>query len=466
MKLPARLHWAQQHRHSLILASIYASGLLMFAVILLFVHRLPHSDDFAFQEQIKPFPTLFEWLNYRYNSWSGRIFAESFTYLFSPAPLLLWKLVSFVLYAVFSGFTFLYYLLFTTKRTRIKDYVMMGFALVLPLAMDDHVLKEGMLWVTGSMNYFWIATFALIALYPLLYYLRYRHLPHWLFVSISLPGAVIAASSQEQIGIAVIGVLISTLGYVLYSHRYSDNKALSYLVLLLFLMVASFAFDILAPGNKLRISAEIMARLPDFYTIPLVDHIHYGYRWFLDTFINRSGFLLLFYWFLLLVLFWDKGKQAKLDKRDISVGVVLALATLFGSLKGYGASVYLFNFHAIWHYQAPLHTYVTIIVWTTALLATACAPLILYRKKIFGYLLSLLFVLVVFLTILITLSPTMYASGFRVFYVPSVVLMFLAYLLIDRIYDQRRQVAYMLLGALFCLAGAQYVLLIGKILSH
>ena len=436
---------------------IYSVGLLLFGILLVFIQRLPKSDDFVFQIQIQPFPTLFDWIQYRYETWSGRIFAETFVYIFSPLPLYFWKIVSLLLYALFSGYTFLYYVLFTKKRSHIKDCLMMALAMVLPLIIDTHVLMDGMLWVTGSMNYFWLAAFALVAFYPVAYIVIKKHAPHWAVTVIGLLSAVVAASSQEQVGAVVTTLSLVFTCYVFFIVN-KRKKFPVYLSAFTLVFIVAFLFGITAPGNHERLHAETLLRIPDFYTVPLLAHIQYGYRWLIDALINHLGFLLITSWVLLLALFASKKRGNKLDKLDYAVMTILGVSVLFVCLRGYEAVSYWFNFYPTWKANPPHRSFIVLLPWTAALLATLVAPIVLYRKNAKGPLLSLLFGATFASTAIITLAPTVYASGLRTLYVPSIILIFVVYILFDSATDQYKKFGYIVFTAIVCLAASQYIL--------
>lgn len=436
---------------------IYSVGLLFFGILLVFIQRLPKSDDFVFQIQIQPFPTLFDWIQYRYETWSGRIFAETFVYIFSPLPLYFWKIVSLLLYALFSGYTFLYYALFTKKRSYIKDCLMMALALVLPLIMDTHVLMDGMLWVTGSMNYFWLAAFALVSFYPVAYFVIKKHAPHWAVTTVGLLCAVIAASSQEQVGAIATTLSLLFSGYVLFIVN-KGRKFPIYLSSFTLVFVVAFLTGITAPGNHERLQAETLLRIPDFYTVPLLDHITYGYRWFIDALINHLGFLLVASWVLLLALFANKKHAQRLDRLDYAVMAILGISVLFICLRGYEAVSYWFNFYPTWKASPPHRSLIVLMPWTIALLTTLVAPIVLYRNSAKGALLSLLYGATAASTAIITLAPTVYASGLRTLYIPSIVLMFVVYILFDTTVDQNKKLGYIVFTAIVCLAASQYAL--------
>lgn len=290
-------------------AIIFFIGLALFSILIILTGRLPKTDDTIFQTQILPYHTIFDWVIYRYQNWSGRIFPESFVYIFSPAPLYFWKIVSIISYAVFTAMIFMYGRLFYNKRDKQKDLIMLALAFCIPFLMHTDVLGSGIFWVTGSMNYFWIATLGLVGFYPIAYYVARRRLAHWVVIMLGMLASIIASCSQEQVGAILAGLSFVFLLYELYERKKKNSPFPTYLIIAITVIIASFLVGVLAPGNAVRVKLETLHWLPDFYTIALPQHIEYGYRWFLEAVVIHTGFLLVISWGLLALLFIKKQNK-------------------------------------------------------------------------------------------------------------------------------------------------------------
>jgi len=454
--------WKSEKGYYLKLTSIFLVGILLFSILLLITERRPESDDMVFQLQIQPYPDLLSWLDFRYHTWSGRLIPDTFVYFFSQAPLILWKIVSLILYVIFSGTIFLYYKLFSKKQPPRKDYLMLGLALILPVLMSAGAYVDGVLWVSGSMNYFWIAAFGLVGLYPLVYWINKKEPANLPITLIGLFLTVVAASSHEQVGAVFIGLALGCFGYALFNKDFRD-KPRKVLYPLLFLVVAgiSFALNLTAPGNKLRLDAETLRWLPDLYSVPVLERINYSARWLIDTVVNQSAFLMGLSIVLLLVLFMKKQKK---DMLDYIFSTLLAVFALLLFTKGLESVSYWFTFYPVWASpDITLISYIPLVFWVFALTLVVISPLILYRKEKIGFLISVLYGAFVASIAIVTLSPTMYASGPRVLYIPSLVLFFICYVLFEKVFEKQIKAFFILFAgtALFFLS--QYLLIILKV---
>jgi len=454
-----------EKHHNKLLFVTYITGIFAFALLVLLVTRRAGSDDTIFQTQIQPYHTVFDWLSYRYANWSGRIFSESFVYVFSHLSVWAWRIVTILLFAAFSGVLFMYYRLFTKERNRRKDLITLVLAIILPFLMDTGTLFDGIFWVTGAINYFWMTTLTLVAFYPIAHYTVQRFHPHWLVTILSLISGIIAASSQEQAGLVLVSLSFIFTAYLLVATlRHTFKKIPLYLFVFCIVFTTSLFISISAPGNKIRLQEETLVWLPDYYTTPLPQHIEYAYRWFLDAIINHTGFLLVGSWLLLLLLFIKKQSKDLLDRICI---VGLGIFFILTLTKGFDATAYWFTFYATWHPQIPhKFSFLVLIPWTIVLLATMAAPIILYRKNIRGYLVAILYAATFLSTALLTLSPTMYASGVRILFTPSIVLIMIIYFLFAAVYDtykqQRIEAGLLLVSSL---VASQYILLATKIVT-
>lgn len=450
-------------KHLLILFSIFLAGVASFALLTVLNHRIEGSDDTIFQTQILPYANVIDWIQYRYANWSGRIFSEGLVYLLSPAPFFIWQILTVFMYGLFSALAFLYYCLFTIKRTPVKDYIMLIFALTALFLMHNAVISDGAIWMTGSIVYFWMATLGLLGLYPIVYSLIRKKHPHILGTIIAIPSLIIATGSQEQVGALLVGLLAVFLAYSVY--RFIKKvRGFPWLGALFFILATgSFAISLHAPGNHIRLELELVRWLPDFYTTPLIDRIHYSYRWFLDAVINHTGFVLIISWLSLAALFFSKQRKNTWDYFFI---FVFLTAGIFALAKGSEWIGYWFEFYATWK-PTMIHSVggFNIIPWAGILIATVIAPLFLFKRQSLGVLLTLLILAAFAATALMVLSPTMYASSWRSLFIPSVVLFFVAYILVDRVLDAYWNSRYLILTTIVGLSLSQYIYQIARLRS-
>jgi hypothetical protein len=426
-------------------------------------HRLSGSDDYIFQQQIKPYPTLWSWLDYRYHSWSGRFFSEAFMYIFSPLPLFFWKIVNIVMYIVFCFYVFLIHRLVSRKPAAFNTIITLCLACAVPYLMSTYAFHGGTLWVTGAMAYYWIFVCGLVGVYPVVHAVFSHSLPKWYYSVVGGVGLIVATTSQEQIGAIIVALLL--FFNILLIAKYLQKKLLFSVLIIpsIFFVAACLGFlaSISAPGNDARMSAEILRWLPDFHTIPIALRANYSLRWFLDAFINHTGFLMPLFWTGLAGVLYVQGKRTLLHYLAI---LGLVLLTIVTALKGYLPFSLLFNFHAQW--DAPTFSFKSnalLLAWVGTLTLTLLCTLLVKDIKI--RLTSLLSIGgAIAATLLVALSPTMYASGARTLFVPSMAIAASIITLYYTLMTKRTELLFTAGALIGLLALAQYVFLLATII--
>ncbi|AJA47805.1 hypothetical protein CPAST_c17350 [Clostridium pasteurianum DSM 525 = ATCC 6013] len=421
-------------KRKLILFLIFIIGFALFALLVHYVHR-GGGDDANFPILIKKY-NLLGWLKYRYDTWSGRLASETYCYIFGYLPLYFWKISNLIHYGILTFFLYKYYELFNKHRNNKRDYIMAVFCIILPFGMNFGALCDGAFWVTGAMNYLWITAAGIASFYPILYYSINKQYPHLFFRIIALFFGFVAGSSQEQVGTTLLVFCILFLIYIFFICR---KKSL-FLIIETIVVFFSFLLNYFSPGNSLRFTNEVKARIPDFLTILPYQRLEYSYRWIMDALINHMGILLILTWILLIILLVNKSKKKIIDLISM---VILIVAILSIAVKSNISQ--FFNFQAKWGILTFSKTsYIAMAFWSFILIFTIIAAYSLYNFKIKGLAVVLLILAAYASTSLMIFSPTMYESGCRTMFVPSIILCIAILLLINDCITKYKKYALLL----------------------
>ena len=198
-----------------------------------------------------------------------------------------------------------------------------------------------------------------------------------------------------------------------------------------------------ASGNVLRIQQEINNWLPDMLTVPTAVRAESSIRWFMDIIINHTGASLSIVWCLLCIMLWRLHKKVLAIMGFASVFLLAKTIMLDVELMMLLRKVHfggIVNFHASWRYVGGFTQWIPVIFWLCALVLTVAAIAVVFgirsRQKaaicITGCLLAAT------ATAMLWVSPTMYASGYRVVHVASLLLMLVVLLLIDKLGELKR----------------------------
>lgn len=216
------------------------------------------TDDKYFSEVLQN-RSLFEFLKYRYETWSTRLAIESVLVLTINHKLI---------YKLIISLCFFNTVLFLTKiggSGRRLNGIMVFFCAVLLLSIPNPVLTEVIWWVTGAYNYLMPAAFALPALY--IYFFREKFSVFVRLLSLLL---LIPAFSSEQILICFVLplIIIQTI----------KNKDFSFYNILFFLVSIGYViFVIISPGNKFRFFTSMSFYYPDHIHLNFVDKLALGF---------------------------------------------------------------------------------------------------------------------------------------------------------------------------------------------
>lgn len=400
-----------------------AAVTVAFVFLLSRVTRMPGTDDYAFAEHIAQFPSAWAWISERYATWSGRVVPEAWLYVYSGAPLWWWQVTAAVLTLLFLALLLGIAALVDPRALSAPVILVSGGLLFL---MDDTVLHGGYLWVTGAMNYFWAVPFALAAIYPMLrLYLRDDAPRPWILMVAALSGLV-AAVSSEQVG-AVLAVLfaVALVDRLLVAARGGSRRNAAAVGMLFTFALAGFLVLMLAPGNALRSEFDAEYWLPEFFEVPLSTRLHSAVRFVVDGLVNRTGVALPAIWMALLTIALRRQGESPLMRGAVGLTALTGLALTV--LHPLNAGNRLFDLKATW--RAPLDGWIdsaVLVMWILILVATALSPLLLLRSY-GGWLLSLLIAAGIASLAVITTSASMYASGPRVVFIPSLLLLLCFY---------------------------------------
>ncbi|MTD42414.1 hypothetical protein GIX45_28065 [Erwinia sp. CPCC 100877] len=397
---------------------------LLFILTLLYLMKFKidmSTDDGWFMEVHKK-RSLFDYLHWRYNCWSARLFPEAMLYLIFMVPLLVhhvisacaWFLYSFSLVRIFNG---------TVSR---KNFLVAFLSLGL---MDICVMKNSLFWITGAINYLWPLALGLFSLIPYAdNFFRNKKTVIWPYI---IP-ALIFSFSNEQLLVCVIGVVLVYHIAILVKKK----KENFFLLLPTILFLLGFIFMFFAPGNTHRMKQEIIVWMPDFDKLPLFLRILKGSSWLFEGW--QTKLLLLFILILVISLTIDASK---------TLSKITAAYTVFLCLLAYNFPHRFMNFHYIlegkWveplkagnlFNKALFSSLLPYVLWGSLFGLVIVVSILVAEKKVF---IGLSYCAALFAAAMLWFSPTMYASGARVFMCSSIFLIIILYILYQQTLENK-----------------------------
>ena len=140
--------------------TIVCVSFILYFCLVWIVQRSTGGDDVNFVKRSYEY-SLIEWLKMRYLTRSGRIVPEIFIWIFAHIPLLFWKVYTLICCILMAGYMYKYAILFGNRRS----IPLIAMCVLSPFLMNFGAFVDGTLWVTGAMNYLWVAVPGVVGMY-------------------------------------------------------------------------------------------------------------------------------------------------------------------------------------------------------------------------------------------------------------------------------------------------------------
>lgn len=399
------------------------------------LHSMMPGDDFWFHEVSRTY-SLIDYLKLRYMNWTGRISAEvGFYYIFMDDAFL-WKFIN-PLFVTLTSYSISRIILGKKdykERYMINWYICIGIFL-----LSKHVILNSIMWITGSIVYLWMVLAALLAFIPFADALDKNYSKKFNILYIFC--GIFAALGEEQVALVLLAFVTITNIYIYIR----DKKLYKYLILENFFILVGSVILFIAPGNTARNRDEIINWLPNYPLYSIWEIGFYGFQWFLNLLLNDSKII---FFLVLLVLSISLYKKSRGFKNKLSIiipmaGCILIFCSIIFSLDIFISDLikkkieFPYIYHEIWNnfssFNVPENPYavnntvnldkltaIKFIVWTIIIFTVPYFIVQLYNFSIRGIYISLAYIAGICSVIIMFVSPTIYASGERTFFVLAI----------------------------------------------
>ncbi|WP_414499809.1 DUF6056 family protein [Zymobacter sp. IVIA_12111.31 C1] len=370
---------------------------LMFFFKLCYGHYVNMADDVWFSNVHDSQSNIFVWLKDRYFQWTSRIPIEFFLVLLIT-HFKIWVFINSFMFASLV-LCITYYLNLGLKKLLISSVLVFGLVL---WGMPKSVSFEAAIWMTGSFNYLWPVALAAIS-YLCLY--KYFLCNSRLFVILSCIFVFLSSFNEQMAVVNFSSILISIVYF-----RLSGSK---YLFLLPPLLSVCIVLVIIAtcPGNMARYNIETAAWFEGFNSIGLFGKLVLGCNLYVDALVSKHSVVPLLsslalikvcnsFWAKCIAIFWS----------------VVFLATLIVS-----PDAIRLNENDVLTFLPLMRAFLA----TLYLISVICAVSISRSFDKSSLVIVICFVCSAASIVFMGLSPTIYASGKRVFFVYYVIMIFL-----------------------------------------
>ncbi|MBP2197848.1 DUF6056 family protein [Pantoea cypripedii] len=365
-----------------------------------------YSDDVWFSNQAHT-PDIFQWLVIRYQTWSSRTPIE-----FALLKIINHKQTWAFLNAFFIAITVCSFSAIVAKNKKEVILSSLTFLLIILFTIKKGFINEGILWMTGSVNYLWPFALAILGFALLKRCTTEQHLyRNALFTAIIF----FLSSFSEQL--VVINLFLLPTIALLYRGPVQKMALLSLATTLL-----ALTYIILSPGNANRLHLEIGRWMPDFVNLNFVDKVLMGLNLAFDQMFTVQPIAVGII-YLCLALILRNNKKAQI------FSLLLLIATIILSLierRVFATS----NFDAIYKFSSENITSTfaiaraaTVIIFA---LATTLLVFLAQQERKAAWLIAIAYIVSYSGTVMLGLSPTIYASEQRVLMVSGMMVSALA----------------------------------------
>lgn len=453
-------------------------GLLVIAFfgVFCFIH---YSDgDDAFFAEATSTMSYFEYLGHRYLTWTGRMGGESLVYVaFGIGGIWFWRVVNALMVVALP----LLMLRLSTlsvglrlcdccssgvSQKHLDNWNILRLLVVLfsgYLLMDVMTFGHSAVWVNGSIFYTWSIVCGLLALIPAAKYFYGCGFKTW-ELAYAFPLSIIAAMSVEQIGAVVFAFIFVAL----VAGKRNGKKIHWGLVAQLLLILVSMIVLIGAPGNDIRIAAVFDGWITrDYLAMSTGQHLFITYQWLVSSFANEGRLFFLCIWVAGMMLLAERGQCTPKWFVPTSFFVLVALLPFANVHFLSNVGIDDINIVALdvlpsWSALTPMNV-VALFWWTLAVAFTV--PFLWKVSKSIMVLLA--FAAGVASEAIMYFSPTIYASGERVYYMTSLLFVFIMVLFWLKLKNEKLKNLYVisvvLLGVMNILVQATEI--VGKLIN-
>lgn len=286
-----------------------------------------------------------------------------------------------------------------------------------------------------------------------------------LIKNIILIFAAILGGNMEQASLVMLCFGLATNIYVFIR----DKKIKLDLIIFNLFILINTAILFLAPGNYARSASEKLTWFGEWDMISFTTKLMMGTNLLLNQLFNKEVMLMLLLIFLINIVVWKKYKNI-LFKALSAIPMIIIIIKLIEKvcyIFNFNINLFLFNLLNVQNLNILNFNNIKIFLPTSILL---CALLIVPILFLFvfdtlemRYLSIILYVAAICSALSISVSPTIYVSGARVFFVADILLIVIITLILSEFFKRWNVNIYLIL-LFIILSINSFILYIRKIL--
>ena len=394
--------------------------------------------------------SLLAYLKERYTGWTGRIVIESIMVPMFAYNIWIWRILNTIMTIILAlGIYKLIPDKYTKQLTSSKRLLIKSIICISIFSLPDDVFSSAISWITGSYNYLWTMACGILSILPFKYALFNEKFDKRWYVLLVF--TVILGCNMEQVSLVVLCFALITNIYVFIR----DKKINVGLVIFNIFILINTAILFLAPGNYERANKEIISWFGQWDMISLPVKLMMGTNLFLEHIFDKNIILLALLVILLNIAIWKKYKSIAIRLLAfIPMGtVIIKFIEIQLNSRNINTDFFMFKLLNIQNLNILNYNEIKIFLPTSILL---CIILIIpvifilvFDKIEMKYFSIILYLAAICSALSISISPTIYASGERVFFVTDILLIISSVLLLNEVLRKWKMNIYVILTFVF-----------------
>lgn len=352
--------------------------------------------------------SIFQWCKEFYCNWGGRVPLQLLDIIFLYHSIKFWRFFNTVIMTVYTVYTVKIAKLFNKDITDKSLFLLTTFQMNLFVFMPQPTFNDGAIWITGSFNYLLPCAMLIMSLYPYIANIKEVKISKLGYI-LSYLSVFLCCYAEQTAAVFICMALICLL--IQFIQKKCVSKGL--VALLLFGFINCIVM-FMAPGNQARYDAELICWYQTFDTYNMFDKIVVGLIHTTKV-LMQNGFI----YFAILLLFM--GLMAYRKDKELMFSYLFLCFITFVNYR----LVFNLTDEVVWQIYS-VRTLLTIGMICFWILYFSWFLFYLLKKDMNLAIISSLLWLATFCAgIVMGMSPTIYASGLRVFFVCYILLILL-----------------------------------------
>ena len=380
--------------------------ILIFGICFFCINKgLMTTDDEVYRDAFNSIPTFLNWLSEFYKVWGGRITSMVLTNIFATLPIIVFRISNSIVFIITILASYKIITIVKEEWNEKLKKVLLVILFCSIFFINIKVLNTGAIWVCGATVYLWPLAAMLVALIPFISELTGKKIGKQYYV-FAIIANIVAAFAEQTSAILIAFGAISLIWCKIEKRKISKTLIAHYIIIIVLSLV-----NLLAPGNSARSYSEGIKWYPSFGMLTLLDKLVQGYIQLENHLTQDTRILFSIIAILSSVLIITDKKAKKINKCVAILPIIYVIIMRFYVLEKFGIQT-LYS----------MKNFAKLVASSFIIILVAAQLVYTFKNKKEGIITSILYCASLCSALAISISPTVYASGNRVFTVTDFLL--------------------------------------------